>query len=133
MWGIMVKRINHLEDAEQSALFKALTRYYPNIRQLTFAIPNGGYRTPIEAKRLQSQGVTPGIPDIFCAFASNDYHGLFIEMKRPAIKGSPKGQISPSQRLMISSLSSQGYLVKVCYGAHEALNVILDYWNLTKG
>jgi hypothetical protein len=126
----MPKRINHIEDDEQAALFHILTIRYPDIRKVTFAIPNGGKRNIREAARLKAQGVTPGVPDIFCAHSSKTHNGLFIEMKRPIVKGKPKPVISPEQREMIITLLGQGYWVHVCYGATEALKVILEYWNL---
>jgi hypothetical protein len=126
----MRKKRLHIEDDEQALLFRKLTLYYPNIRQLTFHIPNGGKRTKLEAIRLRAQGVTAGVPDIFCAFASGEYHGLFIEMKKPIVKGESKPAISPAQKLMIEHLLFQGYCVKVCYGCAEALDTIVQYWNL---
>ena len=127
----MAKKIEQLEAKSQKLFFKTLENYYPNIRQLTFAIPNGGFRTTLEAFHLKLEGVTAGIPDIFCAYAANGYHGLFIEMKKPVIKGAPKASVSPAQRIMIPLLEEQGYLVKVCYGSCEALDAILSYWNMT--
>lgn len=124
----MIKR-QRLEENAQILLFKTLRDYYPVIRSLTFAIPNGGYRTPSEAKRLQASGVTPGVPDLFCAFPAANYHGLFIEMKKPLIKGQSKAVTTPEQRKWIVSLQEQGYMAEVCYGFDEALKCILDYWN----
>ena len=121
--------MKHIEDDEQAALFNILTVRYPHIRALTFAIPNGGKRNLREAVRLKEQGVTAGVPDIFCARASGPHHGLFIEMKRPIVKGKPKPVISPTQKEMIITLLGQGYEVCVCYGVEEALDVILQYWN----
>jgi len=120
----------HFEDDAQQSLFTILSTLYPAIRKLTFAIPNGGRRNLREAARLKHQGVTKGIPDIFLAFPSGQYHGLFIELKRPLIKGLPKPAITLEQKEMIDTLRFQGYCVKVCYGTEEALDTILQYWKL---
>lgn len=122
--------MKHIEDDEQAALFSILALRYPHIRKVTFAIPNGGNRGIREAARLKEQGVTPGVPDIFCAKASGPHHGLFIEMKKPIIKGQAKPTVRAHQREMIITLLGQGYEACVCYGLDEALSSILSYWNL---
>jgi hypothetical protein len=122
--------MKHIEDDEQAALFTILTLKYPQIRKVTFAIPNGGKRNIREAARLKAQGVTAGVPDIFCAHPAKLYNGLFIEMKRPIIKGQPKPIISATQKEMLLRLNDQGYKVVVCHGDQEALYTILSYWNL---
>jgi hypothetical protein len=124
----MKKRLR-LEENAQILFFKTLKREYPALRKLTFAIPNGGYRTPTEAKRLQASGVTPGIPDIQSVFAAKGYHGLFIEMKKPHIQGQSKAVTTPLQKEKILLFREQGYMVEVCYGFEEAYKCLLDYWN----
>lgn len=51
---------------------------YPQYAKLLFAVPNGGYRNRIEAKRLKKEGVLAGVPDLIFL-----YRGLVypIEMK----------------------------------------------------
>lgn len=121
------RKPTQFEAQAQRALFEILSIKYPKIREVTFAIPNGGYRTPIEAKCLQLEGVTAGVPDIFVAIPKSDFHGLFIEMKKAPGIGSPRGRISEAQKVMILKLREQGYLVSVCYGAQEALDAIETY------
>lgn len=110
------------EHEEQSAFFWWIA-YQPAIRDLTFAIPNGGDRNVLVGKKLKAEGVRRGVPDIFIAHPVGKYHGLFIEMKRR--KG---GTLSKEQRAWIERLTGQGYRVEVCNGYEEAVGAVQRYW-----
>lgn len=112
---------NPLEHQEQVAFFQWIEKQ-PLLRNLTFAIPNGGTRDPIEAKHLKEEGVRRGVPDIFVALPLGGYHGLFIEMKRR--KGST---ISKDQREWIEKLQEQGYVANICMGFDEARAAVERY------
>jgi len=45
------------------------------------AIPNGGKRSKREAARLKKEGVKAGVSDLFFAYPTTRYHGLWIEFK----------------------------------------------------
>jgi hypothetical protein len=114
------------EDEEQIALTDWLN-HVQHTRPwfLYYAVPNGGWRNKITAVRLQQLGVKPGCPDIVVANAVESYHGLYIEMKRTV-----GGRLSERQKLFLEQLEKNGYRTAVCYGAREAYNVILRYFNL---
>ncbi len=86
-FGVKLRSNRHIEDDHQAAFFSWLHSQYPEIYKVTFAIPNGGKRNPVEAARLKKQGVKAGVSDIFVAYPENPYHGLWIELKRPKVKG----------------------------------------------
>jgi len=90
--------------------------YYPEV--LMFAIPNGGNRDVITAKRMKMEGVLPGVPDLFIA---DGKPGLFIEMK------SSEGRLSEPQKEIMPRLSSAGYAVVVCHSAEEAKQAFINY------
>lgn len=98
------------------------TSRYPGLA-LLYAIPNGGGRSKAEAGRLKAEGVLKGVPDIFLPAPVGPYHGLYIEMKRT--KGA---KMSKEQRDMATALLAQGYAVEVCYGADEAIEAIMRYY-----
>ena len=77
---------------------------------LIFAIPNGGARNLITAKKLKAEGVLAGMPDL-CLPEYN----LYIEMK------APKGKLSLIQKLRIKELKKAGCNVAVCYSTEEAI------------
>lgn len=53
---------------------------YPSLKN-AYAIPNGGSRNEHEAANLKREGVRAGVPDLFLAWPSKDFHGLYIEHK----------------------------------------------------
>jgi hypothetical protein len=108
------------ESEIQKAFFQWLS-YYPYIRALTTHIPNGGSRHKLEAVNLKKQGVTAGWPDIFIAIASNDYHGLWIELKS---KGSG---LSPAQKYIKTLLSQENYDYYVCDTLQAAMEAVKTY------
>jgi hypothetical protein len=118
-YGMPTKR-NYVEASHQRAFIKWLG-YHPHIRQLTFHIPNGGFRDAREAKELQRQGVLSGVPDIFVAIPNIPYSGLFIEFK------AGKNPLSKNQKTMIERLLENGYQCKVCYSWFEAREALKEY------
>jgi len=118
-----------IEDDEQAALFRwasvMANSGYPT--RLLFSIPNGGYRKPREAARMKLQGTKAGVPDMFLPVPRGEFHGLFIELKRPIVKGDAKPVVSPEQKHWLKELDAQGYMATVCYGWIEAKEVIENY------
>lgn len=110
------KNAKQSEHEEQKLFFAWFRLQYPLIP--VFAIPNGGHRHVITAKKLKDEGVLAGVPDIFVADGNP---GLFIEMK------AKKGQVSEHQKSMIKWLNKMGYQVKVCFGFDEAKACVVEY------
>ena len=118
-----------IEDDEQAALFSwaSVKANSGHPTRLLFGIPNGGYRRPLEAKRMKLQGTKAGVPDMFLPVARGGFHGLFIELKRPIVKGESKPVVSVEQKHWLKELDEQGYMATVCYGWLEAKDVIESY------
>lgn len=91
--------------------------------RLLFHVPNGGARRASEARRLQAQGVTPGVPDLFFAVPRGRKAGLWIEMKTRV-----GGRVSTDQNEMIAALRAAGYEAEVAHGADEAREILEEYW-----
>ena len=104
-----------LEHVEQVSLVNFFRSTYPEV--LIFAIPNGSLRHISVARKLQSEGVVPGIPDLFIP-----EWRLWIEMKR--VKG---GRLSEDQKDMIAHLEQCGYKVIVGYGFEDAKKKVLQF------
>lgn len=122
------------EDGHQAAVFcwaGANLDRYPQLKWM-YAIPNGGYRNPIEAQKLKATGTRSGVPDIFLPTAKNGtyvYHGLYIEMKHEKYRNRKLGGCSESQINFIDYLTSADYYVVICYhwiGAVEMIKKYLD-------
>lgn len=113
-------KLKRYESQEQQAVIK-----YCDLKHIPiFHIPNGGSRNAIEAANLKKQGVRAGIPDLMLPVAKQGYHGLFIEMKVGYNKP------TENQEKWMELLSNNGYLVKTCWGADEAINLITNYMYL---
>ena len=102
------------EHAEQAGFVTWFRNKYPGT--LILAIPNGGKRDIVTAKKLQMEGVTPGVPDLFIPAWS-----LWIEMKKPG------GRLSEAQKDMIEYLTRIGHTVIVAYGARDASEKVLEF------
>lgn len=109
------------EHQEQVLLIKWFDLQYRG-RIVLFAIPNGGQRNLLVAKKMKAEGVRAGVPDLFLAVPNKDYAGLFIEMKKE--KG---GVVSEYQKIMLSRLEQAGYKCSVCKGFEEAKAEIEEY------
>ena len=82
-----------------------------------FAIPNGGFRGKAEAGRLKSEGVSPGVPDLFIP-----EWDLWLEFKRQ--KG---GRLDSAQKDWHEYLRGIGHTVKVCKGAEDARRFVVEF------
>lgn len=106
------------EDAEQQVVVQWL-----ELHRLHFThIPNGGWRHVATARRLKSLGVKPGVPDLLVFErppARPDAPGVAIEMKR-----SRGGRVSEEQERWLAHLERQGWVVAVCHGADEAIELL---------
>jgi hypothetical protein len=114
------KKRNYKESKSQRDFFKWL-KCYPAIRDMSFAIPNGGKRNAFLGKLMQLEGMTAGVPDIFVAIPINGWHGLFIEMKEIG------NSLSPLQAIMMDRLTKRGYFCETCYGWEAAKDTVTRY------
>ena len=115
------------EHDEQCLLFdwaRINESKYPQLKML-FAIPNGGLRNKLVAKKLKREGVKAGVPDTFLAVPGYHFpdvlHGLFIEMKFG------KNRPTKNQKEFLEDLGVEDYKTAVCYSFEEAKRVIIDY------
>lgn len=117
-----MKSLEHSEQVSLMQWWALQCRRFGVYEQLLFAIPNGGQRNIITAKRMKDEGVRSGIPDLFLAVPRGNFHGLFVEMKKP--RG---GVVSDNQKACMEMLSNNGYCVTVCHGFIEAKTAITAY------
>ncbi len=114
------------EHTEQVALFNWAKRKESRHPQLAlmFAIPNGGKRHVVTAKKLKASGAKAGIPDIFLPVPHGEKHGLWIELKVG------KNKPTKEQDMWLSNLAGEGFATAVCYGFDEAKDTIVEYLGL---
>jgi hypothetical protein len=96
---------------------------WARLKKLTMliAIPNGGLRNIIVAKKLKMEGVVSGVSDLFFAYPMNGFHGLWIEVK------TKNGKLSSSQDLWIKNMKFFGYKAEGVRSVNEGINLISDY------
>ena len=79
------------------------------------------------AAALKAEGVKAGLPDLALLCRRGSKGALFIEMKKADRSNKP----TAAQAEWIERLRQYGYQAVVCYGADEAIDVIMGY--LTQG
>ncbi|MES2180696.1 MAG: hypothetical protein V4493_01175 [Pseudomonadota bacterium] len=101
-------------------------------------IPNGGTRgdtarsRAIAGGQLKAEGVKPGVLDCFWPLKRGGFSGLFIEMKKPALKkdNDPINGLSEEQLGFGGFAIDNGFNCVVCYTWLEAANALEEYYNL---
>ncbi len=126
------KRQYQLEHAEQVRLMTwadLKSRSEMPELKLLHAIPNGGQRNLLVAKKMKQEGAKAGVPDLHLPVARGGHHSLYIEMKNPSVKPKRggKGGVSDLQRWWHDELRAENNRVEVCYGYDEAIKTITDY------
>ena len=108
------------EDGLQRAAIELCNRKYRR-DLMAYHTPNGGYRTRIEAARLQGLGVLAGVPDITLAIRGGRLG--YIELK------TPKGRLSTAQIIFRAAAEGLGIPWVVCRSiseVDEAVKSILE-------
>lgn len=99
------------EQALQKSAVQLL-QVYENRGLLAYcAVPNGGYRSKVEAAILAGMGVRSGAPDLIVW--TRDAHSFGIELK------AGKGSESDAQILFRSTLETLGHRVYICWSLEE--------------
>lgn len=98
---------------------------YPKYAKGLFAVPNGGRRDVVTAKRLKDEGVLAGVADLILSISRGGFNMLCIEMK------TPKGRQSENQKKWQSFIEKHGPAKYVIVRSLEQfINEINDYINL---
>lgn len=111
------------ESEIQSCFIKWLRLTNKPVGSVTFSVPNGALRSLAEGKRQKELGLTAGVPDVFIAYPSGKYHGMFIEFKAGT------NTLTHYQQAMIQLLKAQGYYCVVCYEVDKAMQEVTNYLN----
>lgn len=110
------------ESAIQRAVFQHLkARAAPDV--FAFAVPNGGYRKPIEAAIMKGLGTVPGVPDVILVHKGRTFG---LELKAPG------GRVTEHQLAAHAAMDKAGAFVCVAEGLDCALRA-LEAWGILKG
>lgn len=123
------------EHAHQAAFFQWIALYGSKVMsdtEMLFAIPNGGDRRASVAASLKAEGVKSGVPDVCWPISKRtgwaDYHGLWIELKRPELFGKKSDGRSDTQVEWHKRLREKGYAVVLAYGWQSMTWATWLYW-----
>lgn len=130
--------MKHIEETEQENIItwasmqrlSELKHPVPSNARLgeyLVASANGGQRTAKAGAQLKKTGVRAGFPDLQLTLPAGNYYGLFIELKKPIVKGESRPVVSVLQNEWLIRLNKAGYYAVVCYGFDEAIRVIKLY------
>ena len=118
------------EHSHQTALFcwaNQNKHLYPCLEFMNGDSGGMPASSKVAASRMKAAGNKKGFPDIFLPFPTNQYHGLFIELKRPKSEKFKKGVVDQDQKTYMMYLNQVGYLAVVCFGYEQAIVVIEKY------
>ena len=103
------------EDKIQATSFQWLHNNYPMLRNLFFAVPNGGSRHIIEAMKLKATGTIPGIPDTLLLYNKTV---IGFEFKTET------GILSPEQKKVHIVWKLNGYQIYIVRSFAEFQTII---------
>ena len=110
---------------EESRLQKECVKWfryqYPELGRMLFSVPNGGSRNAIEASRLKSEGVVPGVSDLILLVPNSEHNCLCIEMK------TVNGRQSELQRLWQNDTERFGNRYVVCRSFEAFVSEVGNY------
>jgi hypothetical protein len=110
------------EDAIQRAVFEHL-RIRGAEGAFFFAVPNGGFRRPVEAAILSGLGVRAGVPDVIVI-----HNGRCFAMELKA----EGGRATDKQLACIAALREAGAFTCIAEDLDRAL-ACLESWGLLRG
>lgn len=116
----MKRRESHI----QQACVRWFRYQFPDVRNMLFAVPNGGRRSRIEAAIMQGEGVTAGVSDLILLVPRGGYGALCIEMK------DEKGKLSEKQKQWLADSEKAGNKCAVCRSVDEFMKVVNEYLNV---
>jgi hypothetical protein len=105
---------------------KSIAQYLDLRRLCWWAVPNGGRRNVVVAKKLKAEGVKSGVPDI-TLIHNGKYYG--IEVKKPKTI-TPKGVLSSNQKARIAEIEDSGAVVGVVYSVPDLIEM-LEKWGIS--
>jgi hypothetical protein len=118
-----------MTELQEHALLCEYLRY--NYPVVIFFSDLSGVKLPIGlAKKIKGLKCSRGIPDLFIAYPSKGYYGLFIELKRTGTKLYKKnGDLFQNEHLatqakVLEHLRTDGYRAEFCLGYQDAITLI---------
>lgn len=113
--------MRHEESRLQQACVRWFSLQYRDIRELLFAVPNGGYRNAREAARFKMEGVRAGVSDLILLLPRGGYGALCIELKTDT------GKLTALQKEWLKKAETAGNRCVVCRSLEEFIEEVKNY------
>lgn len=116
------------EYVEQTALVAWLAQHW-KLKEFFLKNDNEGKRTPAQGHQAKRMGLRRGASDLFIAYPTRTYHGLWLEVKRNKkyTASEMKTDTWLAQEKFIETMKSVGYQGHFCYGWVDGKRLIEDY------
>ena len=124
------------EEGVQLLVSRYLKKYHPDI-SFHSDYAAGLHLTINQAKKRKAMNSERGWSDMFIAYPSRDYHGLFLELKKDNVsiyvkQGPRKGQLVADEQVQIEAqflerMNKLGYLGRFCVGYEASIKLIEWY------
>ncbi|MCM1142482.1 MAG: VRR-NUC domain-containing protein [Muribaculum sp.] len=100
---------------------------FPNVGNLLFSVPNGGWRGGRAGATMVYEGQVKGVADLILLYPARGKSSLCIEMKVPKRKGSRAGYQSDEQKAWQKLVEQHGATYVVCHGLIEFITAVCAY------
>lgn len=122
-WWMRLRSVKPSEHEEQVWFFQAcaVRERFDWRYALPFAVPNGARTSMSTARKLKSEGLKAGVPDVIIPVPVGDYNGAAIEFKRKGNRPSDK------QMWWLKALELQGYKTTIQYTGADAFQWLENY------
>lgn len=118
------------ETAVQIALVDWVKYQHPRIKGAIIKIDNEGKRTVQGHVLARRCGLRKGASDLFIAYPSQKYHGLFIEVKPQKYKVTASNKEHHDYQMQfIDEMNSYGYYAEMCIGYEHGVKILEGYFN----
>jgi hypothetical protein len=116
----------HRRHRPEDAIQRAIMQHYrqraaPGV--FMFAVPNGGFRRPVEAAILKATGTVAGVPDTIWI---KDGQVFALELKAEG------GRPTEAQLATIAAMEAAGAYCCIAEGLDRAI-AVLESWQLLRG
>lgn len=132
-----IPKVKKLEENVQRRVATYLRREYPGV-EFHSDYAAGLKLTENQARIRKSLNSGRGWSDMFIAYPSRGYHGLFLELKKEGVSiycktGPRKGQLVASEQIEIEAefldkMNRLGYLARFTVGYDKAITLIDWYF-----
>lgn len=103
---------------------------FPDIGNLLFSVPNGGWRGAVAGARMVYEGQVKGVADLILLSPYTPKPPLFIEMKVPCKMGSRGGRQSEEQKAWQELVTNHGCCYVLCHGLSEFIRAVCSFLHI---